>query len=229
MEDDNILNKQQYKLSINLDEKKIFLILENKEESTEIYQNNYSFEQLTEKQIKLISCNTIDIILNLINASIKENKYSISKNKNDTNEINILFQIKNAFDNTDISLNLSLYKITSESELIKKNLSDLNNEIKKLKKENEELKKQNEEIKQEVKLLNNKMNTNAVLLVPGEHNQWDKKCPYCNSADIKKDYALQFKSWHSGTDGPYHKYYLHHFCNNCKKIFFAPDNGYWKD
>ena len=127
MDNNNLLDKELYKLSINLDEEKIFLILENKENSNEIYQSNYSFDQLVEKQIKLISCNTIDIIFNLINSSLNENKYSISREENN---INILFQIKNAFDNSDISLNLSLYKITSETELIKKNLSDLNNEVK---------------------------------------------------------------------------------------------------
>ena len=109
------------------------------------------------------------------------------------------------------------------------NLNDLNKEVKKLRKENEELRKENEEMNKEVKYLKDKVINNIVLLVPGEHNQWDKRCPYCNSTDIKKNHALTYKSWHSGVSGPYHKFYLHHFCNTCKKVFFAPDNGDWKD
>ena len=174
---------------------------------------------MIEKQIKLISCNNIEIILNLINTSIKENKYSILKNEN-TDNINILFQIKNAFDNTDIPLNISLNKITNEVELIKRNMKDLINEVNMLKKENQEL-------TNEVKILKEKINNNNfVLLVPGEHSQWDKKCPYCNSLDLKKKFALWCES---GVSGTYAKYYLHHFCNNCKKRFFAPDNDQWKD
>ena len=172
MDKDNSLNKEAYKLSINLDDKKICFILQNKEDLYESYQNNYSFDQLIEKQIKLISFNNINIILNLINSSIKADKYSILRDEN-KNNINILFQIKNELDNADIPLNISLFKITNEIELIKMNLNDLNKEVKKLRKENQELRKENEEINKEVKYLKEKVNNNAVLLVPGEHNQWE--------------------------------------------------------
>ena len=195
-------------------------MLENKVDSNDKYENNYSFEQLVERQIKLASCNNIEIIQDLINNSIKENKYSILKNANQE-FLNILFQLKNAFDNSDIPLNVSLNKITNSDELIKKNMKDLNDEVKILRKENEEL-------ANEVKALKEKIN-NVVLFVPGEHSQWDKKCPYCNSSDIKKKFALWCASWHSGVSGNYAKYYLHHFCNTCKKRFFAPDNGGWTD
>ena len=90
------------------------------------------------------------------------------------------------------------------------------------------LKKENEQLTNEIKVLKEKLN-NVVLSVPGEHTQWDKKCPYCNSSDIQKEHSLWCESWHSGTSGKYHKYYLHHFCKTCKKIFFAPDNGNWND
>ena len=84
----------------------------------------------------MVSCNNIEIILNLINTSIKENKYSIIKDEN-KDILNILFQLKNAFDNTDIPLNISLNKITDGVEIITKNMKDLTNEVKILKKENE--------------------------------------------------------------------------------------------
>ena len=45
----------------------------------------------------------------------------------------------------------------------------------------------------DLKILKEKFN-NVVLLFPGEHNKWDKKCPYCNSVDIQKNCSLQFKS-----------------------------------
>ena len=131
MDKDNSLNKKEYKLSINLDDKKICFILQNKEDLYESYQNNYSFDQLMEKQIKLISFNNINSILNLINSSIEADKYSILRDEN-KNNINILFQIKNELDNADIPLNLSLFKITNEIELIKMNLNNLNKEVKKL-------------------------------------------------------------------------------------------------
>ena len=47
------------------------------------------------------------------------------------------------------------------------------------------LKKENEQLTNEIKVLKEKLN-NVVLSVPGEHTQWDKKCPYCNSSDIQK-------------------------------------------
>ena len=100
---------------------------------------------MIEKQIKLISCNNIDIILNLINSSIEENKYSILRDK-DKNNLNILFQIKNAFDNSDIPLELSLFKIINEIGLLKKNMNDLIKEVNKLGKQNEELTKENEDL-----------------------------------------------------------------------------------
>ena len=161
----------------------------------------------------MVSCNNIKIILNLINTSIKENKYSIIKDEN-KDILNILFQLKNAFDNTDIPLNISLNKITDGVEIITKNMKDLTNEVKILKKENEKL-------LNEVKALKEKIN-NVVLLVPGEHSQWDKKCPYCNSSNITKEFSLWCESWHSGVSGKYAKYYLHHFCNTCKKNIFCP-------
>ena len=68
-------------------------------------------------------------------------------------------------------LNLSLQKNINVKDLIK-NLKYLNTEIKILRKENEALKE--------------KINNNVVLFVPGEHSQWDKTCPYCNSKDIEK-------------------------------------------
>ena len=185
MDKDNSLNKKEYKFSINLDDKKICFILQNKEDLFESYQNNYSFDQLIEKQIKLISYNNIDIILNLINSSIEADKYSILRDESNNN-INIIFQIKNELDNSVFPLNLQLFK-NNEMELIKMNLNDLNKEVKKLRKENEELRKENEEMNKEVKYLKDKAINNAVLLVPGEHSQWDKRCPYCNSSDIKKN------------------------------------------
>jgi len=172
---------------------------------------------LVENQIKLISCNNIETILELINKSIKENTYSILKSEKE-GILNILFNLKNVNDNTDIDLNISLNKITNIMELMKINMKDLSNEVKMLRKENEKL----------TKALKEKMN-NVVLLVPGQHSQWDKKCPYCKSSDIRKEFSLHYESWHSGVSGKYNKYYLHHFCNACQKRFFAPDNGDWKD
>ena len=168
----------------------------------------------------MVSCNNVEIILNLINTSIKENKYSILKDEN-KDILNISFQLKNAFDNSDIPLNISLKKIINSDELIKKNMKDLTNEVKMLRKENEELNNEVKALKEKIK--------NVVLFVPGEHSQWDKKCPYCNSNDIKKKFGFWCQSWHSGLSGNYIKYYLHHFCNTCQKRFFAPDNGDWKD
>ena len=69
MENNNLLDIKSYKITVNIDSKKIILILENKEDSNDKYENNYSFEQIVEKQIKLVSCNNIEIILNLINTS----------------------------------------------------------------------------------------------------------------------------------------------------------------
>lgn len=214
MVENNSLEKEKYKISINIDSKKLIVIIENKENSNEKYENNFSFEQLIEKQIKLVSCNTLEIILELINASIKDNKYLISKDEK-KDLLNVLFQLKNAFDNSDISLNLSLNKITNEIELIKKNMKDLINEVKILKKENEELK--------------SKLNNNVVLLIPLEHNKWDKSCPYCGSKDLEKKFAFTYENFHYGLSGRYNKFYLHHLCKTCKKRFFAPDNGDWKD
>ena len=168
----------------------------------------------------MIFCNNIEFILDLINKSIKENKYSISKYEN-KDILDILFDLKHAIDSTDITLTLSLNKITNSEELMKKNMNNLINEVKMLRKENEEL-------TNEVKTLKEKMN-NVVLFIPGEHSQWDKKCPYCNSGDIRKKFSLVYESFHSGVSGRYQKFYLHHFCNTCKKRFFAPDNGDWKD
>ena len=99
-------------------------------------------------------------------------------------------------------------------------MNNLINEIKMLRKENEEL-------TNEVKTLKEKMN-NIVLIVPGEHSQWDKICPYCNSSNIGKEFSLYYESYHSGVSGICEKFYLHHICKTCKKRFFAPDNGYWK-
>ena len=67
----------------------------------------------------MISCNNIEFILDLINKSIKENKYSISKYEN-KDILDILFDLKHAIDSTDITLNLSLNKITNSEELMEK-------------------------------------------------------------------------------------------------------------
>ena len=211
---DNSQCNDMYKISVSLESQKININLENKNDCNEQYENNYSFESLVEKQIKLVSCNSIDIIFSLINASIKEKKYSISDNEN-KEILNISFLIKNAFDNSDIPLNLNVKKNKNEIELLKKNMKELINEVKMLRKENEELK--------------TKINNNVVLLVPCEHSQWDKSCPYCGSKDLSKQFSLVYESYHSGVSGKYDKFYLHHFCNSCKKRFFAPDNGNWKD
>jgi len=73
MENYILLDINNYKLTSSINSKNINLLLENKEDSYDKYENNYIFEQLVEKQIKLISCNNIEIILDLINKSIKEN------------------------------------------------------------------------------------------------------------------------------------------------------------
>ena len=123
---------------------------------------------------------------------------------------NIIRQVKKPMNRLNLIKNIN-----------EKNIKDLTNEVKMLRKENEEL-------SNEVKALKEKLN-NVVLLVPGEHSQWDKKCPYCNSSDIKKRFAFWCQSWHSGVSGQHIKFYLHHFCNTCKKRFFAPDNDNWTD
>ena len=116
METNNSLDIKNYKMTISMDSKKIIVLLENKEDSNDKYENNYSFEQIVEKQIKLVSCNNVEIILNLIKISIKENKYSILKDEN-KDILNISFQLKNAFDNSDIPLNISLKKIINSDEI----------------------------------------------------------------------------------------------------------------
>ena len=73
MENYILLDINNYKLTSSINSKNINLLLENKEDSYDKYENNYIFEQLVENQIKLISCNNIEIILDLINKSIKEN------------------------------------------------------------------------------------------------------------------------------------------------------------
>ena len=62
MENNNLLDIKSYKITVNIDSKKIILILEIKEDSNDKYENNYSFEKIVEKQIKLVSCNNIEII-----------------------------------------------------------------------------------------------------------------------------------------------------------------------
>ena len=160
-----------------------------------------------------------EIILEFIKNSIEDNKYSISKEENKENIFNIIFELKNVFDNKYVSLKLSLSKRANDIEIMKKNIKDFIKEVNNLKKENEEL-------KSKINFLKN----NSVLLVPLEHsNGIDKTCPYCGSKNIKKLFALQYKSWQSGVSGEYSKYYLHHLYNSCMKRFFAPDSCDWND